>query len=178
MPGRRVVVMSPQTRHAHSGRRLRGRWRVPKLDAVDAERAQRLYLAQRKRAAAPLIIMFAGMFGLPALFALFPGLDDARWGGIPLSWIVIVVLPYPGLVLLARWQLKRAERVEEDGGPAPRRRRWQSLAPAESGAGVPLWRRRARRERVTRGGGSAEMAAADSAPSRRERGLAESRDER
>jgi hypothetical protein len=127
MPGRRVVVMSPQTRHAHSRRRLRGRWRVPKLDAVDAERAQRLYLAQRRRAAAPLIIMFAGMFGLPALFALLPGLDEVRWGGIPFSWLVIVVLPYPGLVLLARWQLRRAERIEEDGGQVPRRR-WQSLA--------------------------------------------------
>ena len=128
MPGRRVVVMSPQTRHAHSRRRLRGRWRVPKLDAVDAERAQRLYLAQRRRAAAPLIIMFAGMFGLPTLFAVLPGLDEVRWGGIPLSWLVIVVLPYPGLVLLARWQLKRAERIEEDGGGPVPRRRWQSLA--------------------------------------------------
>jgi hypothetical protein len=144
MPGKRVVVMSPQTRHAHSGRRLRGRWRVPKLDAVDAERAQRLYLAQRRRAVAPLVLMFAGMFGLPALFALFPGLDDARWGGIPLSWIAIVVLPYPGLVLLARWQLRRAERVEEDGGVVPRRR-WQSLEPDEVAIAPPLWQRLAAR---------------------------------
>jgi hypothetical protein len=139
MPGRRVVVMSPQTRHAHSGRRLRGRWRVPKLDAVDAERAQRLYLAQRRRAVAPLVLMFAGMFGLPAQFALFPGLDDARWGGIPLSWLAIVVLPYPGLVLLARWHLRRAERVEEDGGAVPRRR-WQSLDAGEVVA-APRWQR-------------------------------------
>lgn len=112
--GRRVAVMSPQTRHAHSGRRLRGRWRVPKLDAVDAELAQRLYLAQRKRAAAPLILMFVGMFGLPAIFALAPGLDHARLGGIPLSWIALVVLPYPGLVVLARWHLRRAERIEDE----------------------------------------------------------------
>jgi hypothetical protein len=156
MPGRRVVVMSPQTRHAHSGRRLRGRWRVPKLDAVDAERAQRLYLAQRRRAAAPLILMFAGMFGLPALFASFPGLDDARWGGIPLSWIALVVLPYPGLVLLAFWQLRRAERVEEAGGPPAPRRRWQRLAPREETArwdGRPLWRSLASRRARDRAGG-------------------------
>jgi hypothetical protein len=174
--------MSPQTRHAHSGRRLRGRWRVPKLDAVDAERAQRLYLAQRRRAAAPLIIMFAGMFGLPAVFALFPGLDDTRWGGIPLSWIAIVVLPYPGLVLLARWQLRRAERVEEDGGPVSRRR-WQSLAETENSTTTddPLWRRLATRRARDR----AEPADVGSPPARwrgaavqRVRDLAESQDER
>ena len=111
---KRVAVMSPQTRHAHSHRRLRGRFRVPKLDAEDAERAWALYRAQRRRAAAPLVLMFAGLFGLPLLFAAFPGLDQARFAGIPLSWIAIIVLPYPGLVLLARWHLRRAERIEDD----------------------------------------------------------------
>jgi hypothetical protein len=113
MPNRRVAVMSPQTRHAHSHRRLRGRFRVPKLDALDAERALALYQAQRRRAVAPLVLMFAGMFGLPLVFALLPALDSLRWIGIPLSWIFIVVLPYPGLVILARWQLRRAERIED-----------------------------------------------------------------
>lgn len=112
--GKRVAVMSPQTRHAHSRRRLRGRFRAPKLDAPDAERALALYQAQRRRAAAPLVLMFAGLFGLPLLFALAPGLDHVRLAGIPLSWIAIVVLPYPGLVILARWQLHRAERIEDD----------------------------------------------------------------
>lgn len=114
MPSRRVVVMSPQTRHAHSHRRLRARFRAPKLDAPDADRALALYQAQRRRAFAPLVLMFAGMFGLPLVFALLPTLDSLRWAGIPLSWIFIVVLPYPGLVILARWQLRRAERIEDD----------------------------------------------------------------
>jgi len=112
--GKRVAVMSPQTRHAHSRRRLRGRFRVPKLDPADEGRALTLYHAQRRRAAAPLVLMFAGMFGLPLVFAVFPGLDHARLAGIPLSWIVIVLLPYPGLVILARWHLRRAERIEDD----------------------------------------------------------------
>ena len=114
MPSRRVAVMSPQTRHAHTQRRLRGRFRVPKLDAPDADRALALYQAQRRRAFAPLFLMFAGLLGLPLLFALIPELDSWRLGGIPLSWIFIVVLPYPGLVILARWQLRRAERIEDD----------------------------------------------------------------
>jgi hypothetical protein len=114
MPSRRVAVMSPQTRHAHSRRRLRARWRVPKLDAADAERALVLYHAQRRRAVAPLILLFAGMLGLPLIFAAFPTLDDARLAGIPLSWLTLAVLPYPTLVLLARWHLHRAERIEDE----------------------------------------------------------------
>jgi hypothetical protein len=114
MPQRRVAVMSPQTRHAHAHRRLRGRWRVPTLDGPGAERALRLYEAQRRRAVAPLVLLFAGMLGLPLIFAVFPALDDARLYGIPLSWLALALLPYPGLVLLARWQLHRAEQIEDD----------------------------------------------------------------
>jgi hypothetical protein len=106
--------MSPQTRHAHSHRRLRGRWRVPTLDPADAERALTLYRAQRRRAFAPLILMFAGMFGLPLLFAVFPGLDHTRVSGIPLSWLLLIVAPYPALVVLARWHLRKAERLEDE----------------------------------------------------------------
>lgn len=112
--GKRVAVMSPQTRHAHSRRRLRGRFRVPKLDAADAERALSLYRAQRRRAIAPLILMFTGILGLPLVFFLLPALDHTRLAGLPLSWLAIVLLPYPALVLLARWQLHRAERIEDD----------------------------------------------------------------
>ena len=115
MPGhRRVAVMSPQTRHAHSGRRLRGRWRVPKLDAAGAERAEALYRAQRRHAVAPLVLLFAGMFGLPLVFELFPGLDEVRLDGLPVSWLTLIVLPYPALWVLARWQLRRAERIEDE----------------------------------------------------------------
>jgi hypothetical protein len=54
MPGhKRIAVMSPQTRLAHSRRRLRGRWRVPKLDPAGAERAMQLYKAQRRLAILP-----------------------------------------------------------------------------------------------------------------------------
>jgi hypothetical protein len=114
MSSRRVAVMSPQTRHAHARRRLRGRWRVPNLDAADAERAAALFAAQRRRAVAPLVLLFAGMLGLPLVFAAFPGLDDARLYGIPVSWLALIVLPYPALVILARWHLRRAESVEDE----------------------------------------------------------------
>jgi hypothetical protein len=44
---------------------------------------------------------------------LFPGLDEIRLLGIPVSWLSLAVLPYPALALLAGWQLRRAERAED-----------------------------------------------------------------
>jgi len=114
MPGhKRIAVMSPQTRLAHSRRRSRGRWRVPKLDGPGAERAAELYHRQLRLAVAPLALLFAGILGLPLLFALFPSLDDIRLLGIPASWLALAVLPYPALTLLAGWQLRRAEKAED-----------------------------------------------------------------
>ncbi|WP_460394458.1 hypothetical protein [Actinophytocola sediminis] len=105
--------MSPQTRLAHSRRRARGRWRVPKLDAAGADRAAELYRRQRALAVAPLALLFVGIIGLPLVFALFPSLDHVRLAGIPVSWLALAVLPYPALTLLARWHLKRAEQAED-----------------------------------------------------------------
>jgi hypothetical protein len=114
MPGhKRIAVMSPQTRLAHSRRRARGRWRVPKLDGPGAERAEELYRRQLRLAVAPLALLFAGMLGMPLVFALFPGLDDIRLLDIPVSWLALAVLPYPALAALAAWQLRRAERAED-----------------------------------------------------------------
>lgn len=109
--------MSPQTRLAHSRRRLRGRWRIPKLDPAGAERAAELYRRQRRLAFAPLALLFAGMLGLPLVFALFPVLDRWRLLDIPVSWLALAVLPYPALTLLAGWHLRRAERAEDELGP-------------------------------------------------------------
>jgi hypothetical protein len=114
MPGhKRIAVMSPQTRLAHSRRRSRGRWRVPKLDALGEARAVELHRRQLRLAVAPLVLLFAGMLGLPLAFALFPALDHVRVFSIPVSWLALAVLPYPALTLLAGWQLRRAERAED-----------------------------------------------------------------
>lgn len=110
---KRVAVMSPQTRIAHSRRKPHGRWRVPRLDPRDTERALRNYRAQRARGIPALAAIFGLLLGLPTLFALFPGLTEARVLGIPASWLMLAALPYPAMVLLARWQLRRAERVED-----------------------------------------------------------------
>ncbi|PRY02347.1 hypothetical protein [Allonocardiopsis opalescens] len=105
--------MSPQSRLAHARGRPRGRWRMPPLDPADADRADRLYRAQLARAVPALVLIVALLLGLPAVFALWPHLDDLRLLGVPVSWLMLAALPYPAMALLARWQLRRAERVEE-----------------------------------------------------------------
>ncbi|MDA0567753.1 hypothetical protein LG943_26025 [Streptomonospora sp. S1-112] len=110
---RRVTVTSPQTRLAHARGRARGRWRVPRLDPADADRALRLYRRQRAQALRALAAVLALLIGLPAVFALWPQAQEVRVLGIPLAWPLLAWLPYPAMMLLARWQLRRAERVED-----------------------------------------------------------------
>jgi sterol desaturase/sphingolipid hydroxylase (fatty acid hydroxylase superfamily) len=110
---KRVAVMSPQTRLAHSRRRLRGRWRMPRLDPDDAERAQRNYRMQRRRGIASLVLIFAMLLGLPLLLRVAPWLTELRVWAIPVSWLVLAVLPYPLMSWLAAWQLRQAERIED-----------------------------------------------------------------
>lgn len=107
-------MTSPQTRLAMSRRRRERPWRRPQLSTVDAERARELYLRQRAAAVPALLWLFGLVFGLPLVLASLPWLDDVRLAGIPVSWLLLAVVPYPAMLLLARWQLRRAERVEDE----------------------------------------------------------------
>ncbi|MEB3370789.1 DUF485 domain-containing protein [Saccharopolyspora mangrovi] len=110
---KRVAVTSPQTRVAHARRMLRRRWRAPRLEPGEALRARQLHRVQRRIGAVTLLVLFALVFGLPLVFAAAPGLDELRVLGVPVSWALLVLLPFPAMVVLARWQLRRAERAEE-----------------------------------------------------------------
>lgn len=109
---RRVAVMSPQTRLAHAQRRRHRRWRVTRLDPADTERALALYRAQRGPGAVSLALLALLLLGLPVTFTLWPGLDHVRLFGIPLSWLMLGVLPFPVMVVLAVRQLRHAEAIE------------------------------------------------------------------
>src|SRR3954469_6962613 len=115
MPHRRVAVTSPQTRLAHARRRARGRWRPPRLDAADAEQALALFRVQRRRAVTAVVWLFGLVLLLPCVFAMWPVLDRVYFLGIPLSWLMVVGIPFPAMVVLAVWQLRRAERSERAG---------------------------------------------------------------
>ncbi|MDI2028273.1 hypothetical protein QFW96_06615 [Saccharopolyspora sp. TS4A08] len=110
---KRVAVTSPQTRVAHARRTLRRRWRAPRLEPGEELRARALHRAQRRLGAVTLLLLCALVFGLPLVFTAAPVLDELRLLGVPVSWLMLVLLPFPAMAALARWQLRGAERVEE-----------------------------------------------------------------
>lgn len=117
---RRVAVTSPQTRLALAGRRHGVPAAPPHLAPADAERARRIHRRQLRYALTVLGLLGALLLGLPLLLVGVPALDTVRLAGIPVSWLAVAVLPYPLMVLLAHWQLRRAERAER---PEPEGRR-------------------------------------------------------
>ncbi len=54
------------------------------------------------------------LLGLPALFAVQPGLADYRILGLPLPWLVLGAAVYPLLVLAGLLYVRQAERNERD----------------------------------------------------------------
>ncbi|WP_438388034.1 hypothetical protein [Actinopolyspora saharensis] len=110
--GRRTVVMSPQTRQArHRGGPRRPR-RVPRLETAELERARALRRAQLTRGLPTLGALFALVFGMPLALNALPVLDEIRVVGVPLSWVMLVLVPFPVMSLLALRQLRRAETLE------------------------------------------------------------------
>jgi putative solute:sodium symporter small subunit len=57
--------------------------------------------------AAALLVLY------PMLAVLFPALDQAQFGGVPLTFLVLGGGIYPPLVLLGFWYRRRAGRVED-----------------------------------------------------------------
>jgi hypothetical protein len=95
-------------------RRRERPWHRPQLSAADADRARVLYRRQRAAAWPALACLFGLVFGLPLVLATLPALDGVRLAGIPVSWLLLGVLPYPAMLVIAAWQLRRAERIEDD----------------------------------------------------------------
>ncbi|MGX7829857.1 hypothetical protein ACTG9Q_32750 [Actinokineospora sp. 24-640] len=121
-PQRRQVVTSPQTRLAHARRRHRTAWRPPALDPAEVRRAVEVYRAQRVLAVGAIAALLLLMIGLPLVLRAHPELDEVRVLDIPVSWLALVLVPYPAMVALSWWQLRRAERAEDTAappGPAP-----------------------------------------------------------
>lgn len=73
-----------------------------------------LMRAQFRLALGLALIVLAVVGGLPLLFACFPAVSRMRVAGIPVSWLVLGVCVQPVWIVVARWHLRRAERIEQD----------------------------------------------------------------
>ena len=113
-PPRRVPVTSPRTAAV---RRPPGRSALRALDEQDLVGellVRSLVRAQLLLALRLLTVLAVLLGGLPLLFALAPATRGAQVLGLPLPWLVLGVLVYPGLVLGGWVYLRLAERNERD----------------------------------------------------------------
>jgi hypothetical protein len=69
---------------------------------------------QLRLALGVLAVLCAVLGGLPAAFALLPGLRTAEVAGIRLPWLLLGVVAYPLLLGAASFHVHHAERVEGD----------------------------------------------------------------
>jgi hypothetical protein len=69
---------------------------------------------QLRLALGVLAVLAAVLGGLPAAFALLPGLRTADVLGVRLAWLLLGVVAYPLLVGAAFFHVRHAERVERD----------------------------------------------------------------
>ena len=94
-----------------AGRRLRDLLEQTQVGAVF------LSALMRRQLRLSLAITAAFLVGLgiqPALPAIWPAYADATVLGLPLPWLVLGVLTYPGLVVLGLLYVRRAEGIDDD----------------------------------------------------------------
>ncbi|MDT0328991.1 hypothetical protein [Nocardiopsis lambiniae] len=113
MSPRREKLTSPQTRIALARGNRPAQHLLPIPEPVDTEAARRLFRIQRRAAVRTVSLLSLLLFGMSGSFALWPVLTQVRLGGVPLSWLLLVVAVYPLLFLLALWHVRTAERAEE-----------------------------------------------------------------
>lgn len=107
----RTLVTSPRTRAA-------ARPRYPVTREIDEQTGlgevymRSLILAQFRLALFVCTALGCVVGGLPLLFLLAPGLRALEVLGLPLPWLLLAGLIYPGFVLGGRWYVRQAERNE------------------------------------------------------------------
>jgi hypothetical protein len=111
---RRVAVTAPR-RHRAGGYSAR----AGAADLHAQPRLGQLYVRslvrnQLRLSLGVLAVLAAVLGGLPAAFALLPGLRTAEVAGIRLPWVLLGVVAYPLLVGAAFFHVRHAERVERD----------------------------------------------------------------
>lgn len=110
----RVRITSPRRDARRRGERRTGRVELTELTGLGEVYLTALLRAQLRLAMAVLLSVGGLLALLPALFLLVPEAAAARWGPVPLIWLVVGVSVYPLVVLGARVYVRQSERIERD----------------------------------------------------------------
>ncbi|MEN3121180.1 hypothetical protein [Janibacter sp. LM] len=112
-PPHRVRV----TRTRHRTRQVRPptvRQEIADQSRLGTTYVRSLVRAQLQLSLSVLAVGLVTLGALPLLFALAPPLRRLELLGVPLPWLVLGLLVYPGVVLIARWYTRASERIEAD----------------------------------------------------------------
>ncbi|WP_346007723.1 hypothetical protein [Janibacter terrae] len=112
-PPHRVRV----TRTRHRTRQVRPptvRQEIADQSRLGTTYVRSLMRAQLQLSLSVLAVGLVTLGALPLLFALAPALRRLELLGVPLPWLVLGLLVYPGVVLTARWYTRASERIEAD----------------------------------------------------------------
>lgn len=95
------------------------RRRTVREEIVDESRLGSTYVNSLRRAQlqlslGTLALGVATLGALPVIFALAPAARRVSVLGLPVAWLLLGVLVYPGFVLVARWYVRATERLEAE----------------------------------------------------------------
>lgn len=95
------------------------RRRTVREEIVDESRLGSTYVNSLRRAQlhlslGTLALGVATLGALPVIFALAPAARRVSVLGLPVAWLLLGVLVYPGVVLVARWYVRATERLEAE----------------------------------------------------------------
>ncbi len=93
--------------------------RTVREEIAGTSRLGTTYVSSLRRAQLQLTLGALALCGLPLgalplFFACVPAARSVAVRGLPLTWIVLGLLVYPGVVLAARWYVRASERIESD----------------------------------------------------------------
>ena len=136
-PPRRVTVSGPRRDRARGWSARAGAEDLHAQPQLGQVYVRSLVRDQLRLSLGVLAVLVVVLGGLPAAFALAPGLRTAEVFGIRLAWLLLGAAAYPVLLGAALFHIRHAERVERDFtellGPSP-----ESAPPAPPGPSPDL----------------------------------------
>jgi drug/metabolite transporter (DMT)-like permease len=111
-PRKRTVVVHPRTAAARSSGRRGARQDVRDRTELGVTMVRSLRRAQLRLALLVGLLLAATLGGIPLAFFAFPGLGEARVGGLAVGWVLLGVLVFPAICLGGWAYVRAAERNE------------------------------------------------------------------
>ena len=142
-PPRRVTVAGPRRNRTRGWSARAGAEDLHAQPPLGQVYVRSLVRDQLRLSLGVLAVLVVVLGGLPAAFALVPGLRTAEVYGVRVAWLLLGLVAYPVLVGAAWFHVRHAERVERDftellAAPDPGPHGARAAGPASGGPSPDL----------------------------------------